>query len=167
MARKGDPAVLRFVVSFLRTFAGMTQSEFGKAARVDQGDLSRFERAKAAPSEDQLRRMAEAAKLDEPLVAHLRRFLTALLAAAARRPQEAPGDPEALHLEEAVREAAYLAVAPYLIEEAEDPPIREAEEREAAEVWAALQQIPRDRWKPLLDLARFDARRLGLEDVRL
>lgn len=159
MAKRGDPDVLRHVVSFLRTHAGMTQAEFGKAARVDQGDLSRFERAKSAPSEEQLRRMAEAARLDWPLVIHLRRFLTGLLAAAARR-REISGDPEALRLANAVQDAARLAVAPYLIEEAEEPapPSREDAECEAEEVWVALQQIPEERRKPLLELARFDAR---------
>jgi transcriptional regulator with XRE-family HTH domain len=58
MAKRGDPAVLRQVVSFLRSQAQMTQARFGKESRVDQALVSRFELGLVAPPEEALRRMA-------------------------------------------------------------------------------------------------------------
>ena len=83
MAKRGDPSVLRLVVIFLRSHARMTQEQFGKACRVDQAQVSRYEHDEA-PSEGVLRRMAKVAGIDWSLVVHLRQFYSSLLTAASR-----------------------------------------------------------------------------------
>ncbi|HKI05610.1 MAG TPA: helix-turn-helix transcriptional regulator, partial [Thermoanaerobaculia bacterium] len=78
--------VLRHVVGFLRSHAGMTQAQFGKAARIDQAEISRYELGYLAPSEEALRRMAKAAQIDWGLVVHLRQFYNSFLATVANHP---------------------------------------------------------------------------------
>jgi transcriptional regulator with XRE-family HTH domain len=112
MAKRGDPDVLRQVVLFLRSHARMTQAQFGKEARVDQAQLSRYESGDVAPSEEVLRRMAKVARIDWRLVAHLRQFYGALLAAAAHGNKV----PVSGDLDLAIQEPVRLAVAPYLID---------------------------------------------------
>lgn len=112
MARKGDPGALAHVVIFLRSRTGLTQAQFGREVRVDQADVSRYELGKLAPPEAILRRMADAAGIGWPLVAHLRQFLTSLLRVAdqgAHVSAEAP-------LDVTILEPALLAAAPYLLE---------------------------------------------------
>ena len=144
MARwKGDAAVLRVVVRFLRAHARMTQMEFARKSRVDQPQLSRYERGETIPPEPALRRMAAAAGLEWTAVLHLRRFYAAVLAAQARREATfAVPDPE---LEKALLDAVLLAVTPYLIEKGVDEPLPQSPEearREADEVWANLKRLP-------------------------
>jgi len=152
MAKKGDPRVLRHVVTYLRTEADMSQTAFGNAAGVDQGDVSRYELGKDAPPEKTLRRMARVADVPWEVVVHLRRFLTTVVAALDRRRVEAgetgPWEPDILETE-------LLAAAPYLLEDALEEPRKtpEEEEREAEEVWAALQRFPIARRRRLLELA--------------
>src|SRR3954463_14409405 len=111
MAKRGDPSVLRLVVIFLRSHARMTQEQFGKACRVDQAQVSRYEHDEA-PSEEVLRRMAKVAGIDWSLVVHLRQFYSSLLAAASR------GDagPAARGLDLPILEPVLLALSPYWIE---------------------------------------------------
>ena len=63
MAEPDEASVLRLVVVFLRFYADMTQAEFGKASRVDQSDISKYEKGTKPPPEEVLRRMAKAANL--------------------------------------------------------------------------------------------------------
>ncbi len=141
MAKRGDPAVLRQVVIFLRSHAQMTQAQFGKASRVNQAEVSRYELGHLAPSEEALRRMAKVARIAWPLVVHLRQSYTSVLASAAR-PNAAPAG-SALDL--AILEPVLLAVTAYLNEThtAEMPrPSSDQELREAAKVWEALERHP-------------------------
>src|SRR5829696_4234874 len=126
MAKRGDPSVLRLVVIFLRSYAEMTQEQFGRESRVAQPEVSRYELGHVAPPEEALRRMATVARIDWSLVVHLRRFYTSLLAAASRGGAAPAG--EALDL--SMLEPVLLAVAPYLIEPyaAEPDPPSRAEE---------------------------------------
>src|SRR5215210_9308818 len=84
MAKRGDPSVLRLVVIFLRSYAEMTQEQFGRESRVAQPEVSRYESGHAAPPEEALRRMAKVARIDWSLVVHLRQFYISLLAAAGQ-----------------------------------------------------------------------------------
>ena len=83
MAKRGDPSVLRFVVSFLRDHAKLTQDQFGRESRVAQTEISKYEAGLSAPSEEALRRMAKVARIDWPLVAPLRQFYSLFLTAAS------------------------------------------------------------------------------------
>ena len=85
MAEPDEASVLRLVVVFLRFYADMTQAEFGKASRVDQSDISKYEKGTKPPPEESLRRMAKAAGVDWPVVVHLRRAYGAVLSASSRR----------------------------------------------------------------------------------
>jgi transcriptional regulator with XRE-family HTH domain len=145
MAARGEASVLRLVVVFLRFRAGMTQAEFGRASRVDQSDVSRYERGKAAPPEESLHRMAEAAGVPWPVVVQVRRFYAAVLPAAAGR-----GDvPEAEA--PALLEAALLAGATPRGEARRQSP--EEARREADEIWSALERYPIRRRRRLIELA--------------
>ena len=165
MARRGDSTVLRLVVIFLRAHARMTQAQFGKEARVDQAQLSRYESGDVAPSEEVLRRMAKVARIDWPLVAHLRQLYSALLAAAARR-EETPAASGELDL--AIQEPVRLALAPYLLDmpAAEPaPPTPEAERREAEQIWKALEKHPIPFRRRLIELSPRSASRALAEQV--
>ena len=112
MADRWDPLVLKHVVRALRLRAGMKGKEFGKACRVDQSNVSRYELGKAAPPEDSLRRMAETAQVPWHLVVSMIRFYTALLSAADRGTAPAsPAQPPAV--ERATFDAVAQAVSPY------------------------------------------------------
>jgi transcriptional regulator with XRE-family HTH domain len=148
------------LVHFLRSRARMTQLEFGKACRVDQAEISHYERDKAVP-EDVLRRMAKVARLEWHVVVHLRRLYEAVLAAEERR--QAVADAGPLNL--AILEPALLAVTPYLIEDAmaEQEPRPPAEERrEAAEVWAALERFPDPQRRWLIERSLRSGRSVAL-----
>ena len=150
MARRGDPKVLRLVVVSMRCHTGMSQQEFGDACGMSQGQISNYESGNVAPSEKTLRRMAQVAGWDWPLVVHLRQFFTSLLAAAARG-----SSPPTRALDLSVPEPALLAVTPYLIEShtaSMAPPALEEARREAAQIWAALERFPIQRQKHLLGL---------------
>jgi len=135
----GDPRVTRLLVLFLRHVAGKkTQAEFGRAARVDQSEISRLEDGLKAASEEVLRRMAAAAGLEWPVVVHLRRLFEAVLSTAGAR----AGNPQGAEaLEQAVLDLALLAVGPCVVEAmltASRRPSPAEALREAAAVWAAL-----------------------------
>ncbi|MFY9825531.1 MAG: helix-turn-helix transcriptional regulator [Thermoanaerobaculia bacterium] len=150
MAKRGDPRVLRLVVRFLRDHAGLSQAEFGKACRVDQAQISRYEKDDPVP-EDVLRRMAAVARVEWWFVVALRRVYAAILASARRR---GLASAEPLGLE--VLEPALLAVTPYLVEESlaqSQPQPPEEARREAEEVWTALERFPIPDRRRLLTLA--------------
>ena len=170
MAEKGDPRVLRHLVVYLRTESGLTQAAFGKAARVDQGDISRYELGKDAPPEKALRRMAAVPAIPWSVVVHLRRFYTAAVAALDRW-REQMGETGAESPESAiVVESVLLAMTPYLVKTKPAEPRRKTldeEQREAEDVWAALERFPLPRRRRLLELAPRIARTRALvERVR-
>jgi transcriptional regulator with XRE-family HTH domain len=151
MARRGDPKVLRLVVASLRCHSGMSQEQLADACGASQGQISRYESGKVAPSEKTLRRIAEVAQLDWPLVVHLRQFFSSLLAAAAR----GSSAPPARALDLAILEPALLAIAPYLIE----PPTLTASpaladsRMEADQIWTVLESYPVPFRRRLIDLS--------------
>jgi transcriptional regulator with XRE-family HTH domain/tetratricopeptide (TPR) repeat protein len=152
MAKRGDPKVLRHVVRFLRSEADMTQEEFGKACRVAQPDVSRYELGHAGAPEDVLRRMAKVARIDWPLVVHLIQAYTSILAAAARG--SAP--PAAKALDITILEPVLLAVTPYLIKASTSelaPPSVEEERREAETIWTALAKHPAPFRRRLIEIS--------------
>jgi transcriptional regulator with XRE-family HTH domain len=152
MAKRGDPKVLRHVVGFLRSEANMTQEQFGKASRVAQPDVSRYELGHAAAPEDVLRRMAKVARIDWPLVVHLIQAYTSILAAAARG--SAP--PAAKALDITILEPVLLAVTPYLIKASTSelaPPSVEEERREAETIWTALAKHPAPFRRRLIEIS--------------
>jgi len=149
MAAPDDASVLRLVVVFLRFYADMTQAEFGKASRVDQSEISKYEKGIRQPPEESLRRMAKASGVDWPVVIHLRRAYGAVLSASARRIAIPDLQPSAL----AELETALLAVTPYLLGA---EPWRQslAEERsEAEEIWTALERYPISQRRRLIEQA--------------
>jgi hypothetical protein len=99
--------------------------------------------------------MAEVPDIPWEVVVHLRRFLSTIVAALDRRRAETaetgaePWEPEIL-------ETALLAAAPYLLEDAAEEAWRktpEEEEREAEDIWTALERFPIPRRRRLLELA--------------
>ncbi|HEY4572750.1 MAG TPA: helix-turn-helix transcriptional regulator, partial [Thermoanaerobaculia bacterium] len=141
MAERDKAGALRLVVDFLRRYADMTQVEFGKASRVDQSEISKYEKGIKTPPEESLRRMAQAASVDWPVVVHLRRTYEAVLTAAARRSAVPDGQPPAL----ALLEPVLLAVTPYLLGDQGVVPRRQSSaeaQREAEEIWTALERYP-------------------------
>jgi transcriptional regulator with XRE-family HTH domain len=129
----------------------MTQEQFGKACRVDQAQVSRYEHDEA-PSEEVLRRMAKVAGIDWSLVVHLRQFYSSLLADASR------GDagPAATGLDLPILEPVLLALSPYWIElgraEPEGQPPAKAR-HEADLIWSALERYPAQRRRQLIGLS--------------
>jgi transcriptional regulator with XRE-family HTH domain len=159
MAKRGDPRVLRLVVIFLRSRANLSQQAFGKACRVDQSAISRYETDTPVP-EDVLRRMAAVARVEWWFVVALRSLYAAILASARRR-GIASAEPLAL----AVLEPALLALTSYLVEDDEarslPQPVEEAR-REAEEVWAALERFPIPDRRRLLALSLRPSRSVAL-----
>lgn len=142
MAERGDPQALRLVVILLRSKTRMTQEEFGRKAGMSQTSVSDCELGEMAPSEEALHRMAKAAGVEWHLVAHLVRFLTAVLGAAGRR----LADP----VDRTVLETSLLALMPLLIEEEAEPQPPTAEDllQEAREIWESLERYPlAERWQ--------------------
>jgi transcriptional regulator with XRE-family HTH domain/tetratricopeptide (TPR) repeat protein len=139
MAKRGDSGILRLVVSFLRDRAQMTQAQFGRASRVAQPEVSKYEMGHVAPPEEALRRMAKVARIDWPLVTYLRQFYIALLSAA-----NSDGSiPSTQALDLTILEPALLAVTPYLMEVFPREPARpspEEERREAEQIWRILEK---------------------------
>lgn len=143
MAQREDPEVRRLVVVFLRAHARMKQVDLSRASKIPQADISRFESGKQVPSEEALRRIAEAVGVPWEHVLHLRRFYAAGLAARPRR--RGIPSPEVTSLERTILSSALLALSPYLLElenGRETPPSPEEARREAVEIWTALERFP-------------------------
>ncbi len=139
----GDPRVTRHLVLFLRHASGKkTQTEFGRAARVDQSEVSRLEDGLKTASEQVLRRMAAVAGLEWMVVVHLRRLFEAVLSTAGAR----GGNPRGAEaLERAVHDLTSLAVGPCAVGAALAAPRRPSPDearREARVVWSSLAPLP-------------------------
>jgi transcriptional regulator with XRE-family HTH domain len=149
MVEPDEASALRLVVVFLRFYADMTQADFGKASRVDQSDISKYEKGTRMPPEEPLRRMAKAAGVDWPMVVHLRRAYKAVLTASTRRSAIPDLPPPPLI------EPVLVAVTPYLLDHGMDPRQRfpEADRREAGEIWAALERYPAPQRRRLIEQA--------------
>jgi tetratricopeptide (TPR) repeat protein len=147
------------VVIFLRFRTNLSQLAFGKACRVDQAAISRYETDTPVP-EDVLRRMAAVARVEWWFVVALRRLYAAILASARRREITRA---EPLDLE--ILEPAVLAVTPYLLEDdvaRSKPQLVEEARREAEEAWVALERFPIPDRRRLLELALRPGRNVAL-----
>jgi transcriptional regulator with XRE-family HTH domain len=144
------PDVLRLVVLFLRNYARMSQIKLGQAARVRQSYLSELEQGDKVPSEEILRRLAAAAGFPWPLVAHLRRFYAACLAAIPQgaASEKTAGDLRSLALED----SALLAVHSYLVEDVAETAF-ELSEIEAERIWTALTGMSRARRQRAIEIS--------------
>jgi transcriptional regulator with XRE-family HTH domain/tetratricopeptide (TPR) repeat protein len=164
-AAGGDPRASRMLVINLRAVTDKTQMEFGKACRVDQGQLSQYEMGKSVPSEDVLRRMAAAARLRWPVVLRLRRALAAVLAEVGE-PGQAGAAPAAPALDRQV-ERILSAVTPYLIEDAgleSRRPTPEEARRAADEIVTRLSALPVAGWRALVELTARASRSWALAE---
>ncbi|HTQ78566.1 MAG TPA: helix-turn-helix transcriptional regulator [Thermoanaerobaculia bacterium] len=151
--KRGNKSVLRLIVKFLRGRTDLTQRDFGKAARVDQADISSYELGKLAPPEDSLRRMAEVAGVPWPVVMSLSRFYTAVLSLLDQGGSGAPFSSPA-QIEKAVAESVVLTLSSHLVEEAiEEPPSLADQLRAADQVWKALERFPTERRRRLIELS--------------
>ncbi len=97
-----------------------------------------MELGKLAPSEEQLRRMAQVSGVEWSVVAHIREFYTLLI------PSVGQGGISARRFGLTSLEPVLLAVTPFLMDTHSEPkrPSPEDECREADEIWAALEQHP-------------------------
>src|SRR5262245_53201484 len=143
-----DPRVLKHVVRYLRREAGMSQATFAEKLYTTQPSISHWEQGHEAPPEDTLRRMAEVARKPWHLVQHLIRCLTAVQEAVDH--SAAPG---VAALDLAVLDNVLLAVRPYLVEEAWAPPAVDKTLREAREIWAALEPLPKEERRRRIETA--------------
>ncbi|HTG35444.1 MAG TPA: helix-turn-helix transcriptional regulator [Thermoanaerobaculia bacterium] len=115
MEKSGEhPDTLRLAVVFLRFYARKSQTGFGRAARLDQGQISRIELGQTVPSEAVLRRMAAAVGVSWPLFLNLRDFCAGFLSATTCRAGFGEEEDEPLDF----GEPALLAVCAYLLEDA-------------------------------------------------
>lgn len=146
MAERGDPHILKHVVIYLRTVADKTQEEFAEAVGTTQAHVSNYERAKQAPPDAALRRMARVAGVPWHVVQHLRRFL-----AAAREAVERGTAAGAPVTNLAVLDNVLLAAIPYLVEET----VLESGEalREGREVLATLEPLAPEERRQRIDTA--------------
>lgn len=145
-----DPDVLRLVVLFLRNYARMSQVGLGQAARIRQSSLSEIEAGHKLPSDEVLRRLAGAAGVPWSLVARLRSFYAALLAAIPRGGafNETPDHAGTLAAEEPLS----LSVLSYLVEDAASP-AEPVERGEAERVWQAVAGLPRHRRRRAIEIS--------------
>ena len=145
-----DPDVLRLVVLFLRNYARLSQVGLGQAARIRQSTLSEIEAGHKLPSDEVLRRLAGAARVPWPLVARLRSFYAALLAAIPRNGafQEAQDGLRTM----APGEPLSLSAHAYLMED-EAPPTEPVDRAEAERVWQAVAGLPRHRRRRAIEIS--------------
>src|SRR4051794_3817956 len=160
MAEQIEARVLRMVVIFLRFQVEMTQAEFGRASRVDQSDVSKYEKGTRMPTEESLLRMARAANVAWPVVVHLRRVCGAVLSSPAYQTAISEQPPLRKLLE-----AMVLSLTPYLLGEPPGEPQGqppEEEGREAEEIWTGLERHPLPRRRRLIEQAPHASRSSAL-----
>ena len=157
MARQGDPADLRLVVSFLRSLPGWTQEELSRASGVDRGLISDYELGDKAPSRRTLERLVTAVRLP---FSHVEALLPMFRAARLAREGglDAPGQaaiggvPESVSegLDQAILSAVLPRIKPHLLElEAlvtgrHSVPTIQARQ-EVGELWELLGRLPAKR----------------------
>ena len=150
MARQGEAADLRLVVSFLRSLANWTQEELSRASGVDRGLISDYELGDKAPTRRTLERLASAVRLP---FSHLEALLPMFRAARLARDGGADsggGAPEgespqrvAESLDQAILSTVLSRIQPHLLElEALMTGAREVlpiqARRQADELWESL-----------------------------
>ena len=150
MARQGDPADLRLVVSFLRALPRWTQEELSRASGVDRGLISDYELGAKAPSRKTLERLASAVRLP---YSHVEALLP--MFRAARRAAEGGSNradavvPESVAegLDQAILGAVIPRIKPHLLElealvrgESEVPAAQARQQ--AATLWETLSRLP-------------------------
>ena len=153
MPKRGDLNVDRLVVSFMRAFGDVTQMELARASRVSQSAISEYEAGNKVPTESTLKRLAEAVRLPWPVVLHLRRFYAVVLAAAQQHEAVNAASPP---IDAAILECVLLALSPHLIEKPPLPPdsgTPQEERRKALEIWTALEGVPPERRRRLIELS--------------
>src|SRR6185369_6822278 len=129
-----DPNATRLLATFLRSYAGLTQTELSKTSGISQALISRYESGKGEPSPESLRRISEAVGIPWPVTRELGRCFSAVIRRTERRWEEQGVDTMEGKLLETLLEPALMAIFPYLIEEltAEpEPPSPEEQRREA------------------------------------
>jgi transcriptional regulator with XRE-family HTH domain len=122
MARQGEPADLRLIVTFLRSLRRWTQEELSRASGVDRGLISDYELGVKAPRTRTLQRLAAGAGLPYPFVESLLpAFRAARLAMEGRQTsgdaagRDLVGD-LAAGLDRAIVEAVLPRLTPHLME---------------------------------------------------
>jgi tetratricopeptide (TPR) repeat protein len=153
MARQGNPADLRLVVSFLRSLPNWTQEELSRASGVDRGLISDYELGDKAPSGRTLERLASAVRLP---FSHVEALLPMFRMARLAREGGADsggGSPKgetpqrvAEGLDQAILSAVLPWIKPHLLElealvsRAQGVPPIQAR-READELWECLREL--------------------------
>src|SRR5262245_30788453 len=95
MARQGDPADLRLMVTFLRSLRGCTQEELSRASGFDRGLISDYELGKKAPRRRTLLRLTTGVGLPYAFVERLLPiFRAARLAVEEGGPATGPEGPD-------------------------------------------------------------------------
>lgn len=140
------PDVLRMLVLFLRSTAGLSQTELGRAAGMSQGRVSALETNPERITEETLRRIAAAAEVPWPLVARLRRFLDFFLSSLSGA--------EGLQ-EEGSRPRSLSAVTSYLLEELAGVSRESPDDlrQEAERFWAHVKDLPAPRRRRVVELS--------------
>ncbi len=149
-----DPKASRLLAIFLRSYAGLTQTALGKATRLGQAAISRYESGKATPPQEALRRIAEAVDIPWPFARDLRRCFSSVIRSTERRWRDQGLDPGML---DAFLEPVLIAILPYVVEELAAelrPPSPEEQRQEAEETWTNLQGYPINRRRRLLELGQ-------------
>ncbi|HEY3566464.1 MAG TPA: helix-turn-helix transcriptional regulator [Thermoanaerobaculia bacterium] len=134
------------LVLFLRSTAGLNQTELGRAAGMSQSQVSGLESNPGRITDETLRRIAAAAGVPWPLVARLRRFLDFFLSAlsGAEGLQEAYPRPRSLS-----------AVTSYLLEELAGASQESPDDlrQEAARFWDHVKDLPAPRRRRAVELS--------------
>ncbi|MFL6234166.1 MAG: helix-turn-helix domain-containing protein [Thermoanaerobaculia bacterium] len=150
-----DPVTPRLLVIFLRSYAGLKQTELAEVSGVGQALISRYESGKGGPSEETLRRITAAVGIPWPVARALSRCFSAVIRRTEQRWEDQGLDDPGMM--EALVEPALMAVFPYIVEEltaVPEPPSPEEQRREAGEIWENLQSYPSSRRRRLIELAQ-------------
>jgi transcriptional regulator with XRE-family HTH domain len=135
------------VVLFLRSTAGLSQTELGRAVGMSQSQVSSLESSPEKITGETLRRIAAAAGVPWPLVARLRRFLDFFLSALS---QEA-----GLLQEMSERPHTLSAIGAYFLEElvADSQPSPDDLRLEAERFWDYVKDLPAPRRRRAVELS--------------
>jgi transcriptional regulator with XRE-family HTH domain len=148
------PSSWRLLLIFLRSYAGLNQTQLAEVSGINQTMISRYEAGKNRPSPKTVRRVAAAVGVPWPVARDLGRCFSAVIRRTERRWEEQEIDTGWM---EAILEPALMAVFPYLVEEltaVPEPPSPEEQRREAEAIWRNLQAYPPSRRPRLVELAQ-------------